>query len=172
MSTLGLLLLALFTQETLLSYAAIFNARADGYPPLFVHIIWTGVTVLHLIIPYYLGKHLTGKIKNKKFLIYLDKFQKDTDKKGYHTYLLFVILGIFNFVYINSFLLSLTKIKPVVPFILIFLGDLIWYVLVFGSTATGISIFSNIQSFFYALLITILFGYVGKKLIKKLSAKV
>ncbi len=169
MSPFLILIFALTSQETLFSHAAIFNAREAGISWLVIHFIWTLITVLHLVVPYFLGLTLAKTVKNATFWKFINKLEIYFSVQNKASGLLFFTLGIFNFVYINSFLLAFLKIKPALPMIYIFLGDLVWYGLVAGSTLFDINILSDIQTLFFAFLVCLAFGFFGGEIIKKLK---
>lgn len=169
MDKFWLLVLALITQETLFSHVAIFAAKDSGMPWLLIHFIWTFITFLHLVLPYLLGVSLSKTVKNLTFWRFIKKLEKHFSVDNKASGFLYFILGIFNFVYINSFLLGFLKVNPIKPMVYIFLGDLVWYILVASSTLFGINILSNIQTLFLAFLVCLLFGYVGGEMIKKIK---
>lgn len=171
MNAFWLLVFALVTQETLLSHVAIFGARDSGLPWILIHLLWVVITALHVFLPYILATVLSKKVKNQTFWKHIKKLEIHFSVDNGASSLLYFLLGIFNFVYINSFLLGFLKVKPIKPMIYIFLGDLAWYILVASSTLFGVNILSSIQTLFFAFLLCLVFGYFGEELIKRIKKR-
>lgn len=167
MNTLGVLILALFSQETLFSHIAIFQARSQNVPWNFIHLLWVIITLIHLIVPYQIGRFFINRSNNTKVTEYINKFKRYIYSSSVKGNIIFFILGLFNYVYLNSFILATFKHKSKIPLIYIFLGDLVWYLLVVKSTTLGINILKNTQSLVLALLIVLLIGLEGKEILKR-----
>ncbi len=171
MNEFWLLVFALITQETLLSHVAIFGARDSGLPWMLIHLMWLFITVLHIVLPYMLAVTLSKRVTNQTFWRFIKKLETHFSVDNKASSFLFFVLGIFNFVYINSFLLGFLKVKPFKPTIYIFLGDLVWYALVASSTLFGVNILSSIQTLFFAFLLCLVFGYFGGEVIKMIKKR-
>src|SRR5260221_14240700 len=106
------LILALITQETLVSHIAIFQALENGVLWYQIHFLWLVVTIFDLLLPYWFGKVVLKYVKNKRFLNIVNSSKiKFSLSNSSNKYLILFILGIFNFVYINTFLLAYSKIE-------------------------------------------------------------
>jgi hypothetical protein len=82
-------------------------------------------------------------------------------------YILLFILGIFNYIYVNSFLLAFIEIDIKKALIATLLGDVVWYTLVMSSTLSGINILRDIQTLSVAILLTIVFAIVGDSYLRR-----
>jgi hypothetical protein len=165
-----LLILALTTQETLFSHYAIFQARLVGISWIEIHLIWTFITLLHLVVPYFFARFLARRIKNIRFKEFIGNIEKRLRlQKNIHNYFFIVLLGIVNYIYLNSFILGFLGIKSKKVFVCIFVGDLIWYLLVLSASFKGIDILKNLQTLAVAVAIVVILSLGGKWLISKNS---
>jgi len=167
-----LLIFALFVQETLFAHYTIFKALESGWSWWAINITWTLITVFHMYVPYLLGKHLVNNAKGGRVKNFINKLKlKYNFRKKIKSRFFLISLGLVNFVYINTFVLGVLQVKDRLVFYYVFLGDLIWYVLVATASQYGVNILSDFQTFTFAVIIFVVISSVIKTLFKHLSNK-
>lgn len=168
MQTYLTLIFALFTQWTFFSHIAIFQAYSSGISWFQIHLLWVFITILDIAIPYFIGTFLVSKITKSKLIDIVKNLEL---KLGFYSkknlYLILFLLGIFNYVYVNAFLIAFIKINTRKALLLTFLGDLVWYIAVVLSTLSGINILGSIQTFSIAIIIFLIFAMTGEELLRR-----
>ncbi len=128
-SLLIIIILALIVQEPATTDATLFQARQNHFNILLIHLIWLIATCIDIFLGFYLGKWIQKTFKGSRFEVFsnkwADKIERFIGRNGEKFVL--ILLGIINFPYINSFLASWLKLSFRNIFILIFIGDTIWY---------------------------------------------
>lgn len=167
-----LLMTSLILQETLLAHYSIFQARQAGIGWLQIHLTWTLITLIHMVLPYLLGRFLISKSKNLRVHSFLIAFEQKFDlKKNVGNKIFLILLGIVNYVYLNTFILGPLNIKDKSAFVYIFLGDLIWYLLVVSASLKNVNILVDIKTLTLAFLIVAVCMYLVKYMLKKISKR-
>ena len=162
------LVLALVTQQTLLSHIAIFQALENFVPWYQIHTIAFFVTIFDLVVPYWLGKYIVSNTKHERFVNIVERFKLKLNLVNRtNKYLILFIFGIFNYIYVNAFLIAFLDVNPKKALVATFFGDLVWYFFLISSTLTGINILRDIQTFSIAILLTIIFAIVGEELLRR-----
>lgn len=169
MNSLGVLIIALTIQETLLSHYAIFEARSAGINWIVIHMVWTMVTLAGLILPFYIGECIAKYVKNSKVKLLVSVFDKKIHLvKNIDNRFFLILLGIVNYVYLNAFVLGFLGIKSHRVFIYIFLGDLIWYLLLLSASLNGVNIIKNLQIFVVAFILVVTFYFIIRRIISRI----
>ncbi len=166
MQSLPLLILSLITQETFLTYFSINASLNLGVKIIYIHLLWFIVTVIHMTVPFYFGRKLAN---NKKITIENLNNSKIFSKTiNFKKIFLYLLLGIFNFVYINSFLMGIANVRSKLVFAIIFIGDLIWYLLILSLNLTTIKIFEKTQVLMVVIFLLLLFYVFGTKFLNNI----
>lgn len=165
-----ILFAGLLTQETAFAEYSIYQARAAGIDWMQIHFMWTAITLFHITIPYFViitfrEKKFFSKLLKNRFVI---KISKAVEKRG--LFKTFFILGIFNFVYLNSFIAALLSKDLKKIFLPIFLGDLVWYLIVVGLYTGVIEVFES-NGLTIIILISVIFTIFGKKFLHGIMNK-
>ena len=127
-------IVSLFIQEPTSTDAAIFQIRHFHFNIFWINLIWIIATVFDIWLGYIIGKCIQKKFQGKKIEVWSSKWATRVEnfigKKGEKFAL--ILLGIINFPYINSFLASWLKISFKNVFMLIFIGDAIYWAIAWG----------------------------------------
>ncbi len=126
-----LVILAIFIQEPASTDAAIFQIRHFNLNLLIINLIWVGATLFDIWFGYSLGKFIQKRFKGTSFdswsFRWAVRIENFIGKKGEKFAL--ILLGIINFPYLNSFFASWLKIPFKNVLLLIFVGDLLYWLL-------------------------------------------
>ena len=128
------ILIALFVQEPASTDAAIFQIRHLHLNLFLINLIWFVATCIDIYGGYKIGKWVQIRFQEKKFIRkskeWATKIEHFVGLKGEKFAL--VLLGIINFPYLNSFLISWTEIPFKNAFVLIFIGDALYWSIEWG----------------------------------------
>lgn len=165
------IILALFVQEPATTDAALFQARQHHLSLWLIHGIWVLATVIDIHLGYKFGQWIQQKFAGKKFTAlsnrWADKVQNLIGRKGEQFAL--ILLGIINFPYVNSFLGSWLKLNYKRIFVLLFIGDAIWYATEWGINLGLRRLIPNPHLALYIIVATgLLLGLLYKTILKKL----
>ncbi len=124
-----LVILALIFQEPATTDATFFQARQQNLNLWIIHLIWFLATCFDIWFGFVLGKWLQRKFQDSRIVTFSNGLAGKVDgfigRRGEKFAL--ILLGTINFPYINSFLASWLKLPFKSIFVLIFIGDAIWY---------------------------------------------
>ncbi len=130
MNTWIFVAIALIFQEPATTDASLFQVRENHLNLLIVHLIWFLATCFDIWFGFTLGKYVQKRFQGSGLERisnnWAEKIEKFIGKSGEKFAL--ILLGIINFPYLNSFLASWLKMPFRSIFVLIFIGDVIWYV--------------------------------------------
>lgn len=164
---------ALFFQEPATTDAALFQARQHNLNIWIIHSIWFIATITDICLGFILGKWIQKKFQGTRFEKFshkwADRLERFIGRKGKKFAL--ILLGIINFPYINSFLASWLSLSFKNIFILILVGDAIWYAIEWGINLGLRSLIPDPHLALYAivgtaLILSICYKAILSKLLK------
>ena len=123
------ILLTLFVQEPTSTDAAIFLVRENHINLWLINILWLVATTIDIAVGYALGKWIQRTFQETRFGRWAEKWavriENFIGKNGERFTI--ILLGIINFPYLNAFIVSWLKLNFKNIFILIFIGDAIYW---------------------------------------------
>jgi membrane protein YqaA with SNARE-associated domain len=139
------LFVGLFVQE-LITFNALILATHQGYfPIILIHALFIIATIIDIIVGFYLGRYLHNKSSQTKIATYIQKISdRFSTTKKYHRWLALLILGNVSFPYVNSCIAGYLGMPFWESSFFIFLGDVIWYISLWGIVLGISSITKNI----------------------------
>ena len=174
MKTWLFIIITLIIQEPASTDAAIFQARHLGLNLWIVHLIWLAATMLDIWLGYKIGKWVQKKFHGTKFELFAEKwagkFERFIGERGEKSTL--VLLGVVNFPYINTFLASWFRIPFKNVFILVLIGDAIYYSIEWGINIGVRHFIVDPHIALYAVIaLGLLFSIFSKKILNKMIKK-
>ena len=123
------ILLALFVQEPTSLDAAIFLVRENHINLWFINFLWLVATTIDIVLGYALGKWMQKAFQETRFGKWAEKWAVRIENfigtNGERFTI--ILLGIINFPWLNAFLVSWLRLTFRNIFILIFIGDAIYW---------------------------------------------
>lgn len=164
------IIVALFIQEPTSTDAAIFQVRHLHFNLFLINFIWLIATIIDIWLGYAIGKLIQGKFQGTKFETWSFKWATRVEnfigKKGEKFAL--ILLGIINFPYVNSFLASWLKISFKNIFILIFIGDAIYWAIAWGINIGVRNFIVDPHTALYVVIgVGLLFSILAKTIMNK-----
>ncbi len=168
----SLIILTLFVQEAASTDVAIFQVRHLHFNLWIINLMWVIATSIDILVGYWIGKKIQEKFKGSKFETFGRKWSAKTEdligKKGQRFALL--VLGIINFPYANAFISSWLSIPFKNVFILLFIGDALYWGIEWGVNI-GVRGFAGPHTALYiviglGLLISIFSKIIFNKILK------
>ncbi|MBU6500698.1 MAG: hypothetical protein KGJ89_03460 [Patescibacteria group bacterium] len=155
-------------QEFLSTGAVLLLARQTNFPIIFIHLIWFGATFIDMYVGYILGNLLRNSMSHTALVERVNKWSEALKSRlGEHgEKLSLFILGFMNFPYLNTFLASWLKIPMTTAFAFTFLGNFLWYVILWA-TVFGAAVLVPSQRM--VLFIVIIAGVVSSFFFKFFS---
>ena len=165
-----LIIIALFIQEPASTDAAIFQVRNLHLNFWLVNLLWLIATFIDIYFGYKIGKWVQLKFKEKKIIKKSQKWASRIEdfvgKKGEKFAL--VLLGIINFPYLNSFLMSWTEIPFKNAFFLIFIGDVLYWSIEWGINIGVRGFFKDPHTALYIIVsMGLVFSVISKMVLNK-----
>jgi hypothetical protein len=162
---------ALFIQEPASTDAAIFQIRILHLNLILINIIWLIATIIDIYIGYKIGKWTQKKFEKTKIVtksvVWATRIENFIGKQGESFTL--ILLGIINFPYANSFLGSWLKISFKKLFLLIFIGDVIYWAIEWGINIGIRTFITNSSTALYTVIgIGLLFTIFSKAIFSRL----
>jgi len=174
MKTWLLITLAVIIQEPASTDAAIFQARHLGLNLWIVNLIWLAATLVDIYLGYRIGKWIQKKYAGKKFVVVAEKLASKIEnfigRSGENFAL--ILIGVINFPYLNAFLASWLPIRFRNAFVLILIGDAIYWAIEWG---INIGVRTHVSDPHTALYIVIflglLFSVLSKTILNRIMRK-
>lgn len=168
------IIFSLIVQEPASTDATIFLVRENHINLILIHTIWLFATLMDITIGYIIGKWIQTKSKDTKVGIWAKQWAERIEyvigKRG--EYFAIILISIINFPYLNAFILSWLNIRFRKLLILIFLGDLIYWII---EWIINIGVRNNIQNSHTVLYVVVILGLVllivSKILLNKIFKK-
>jgi membrane protein YqaA with SNARE-associated domain len=129
------LIVAVLIQESALITAVFVAAQQDHIAVWIIHLLWAAATVLDMYLGYWLGLFVKHHSRHTRFHAWTDQWAGHVRRfLGHHGEALWIgILAIADFPYVNTFIAAWIGIPRKTSFIATFLGNLVWYVLIWGA---------------------------------------
>lgn len=128
------IILSLIVQETASTSFFLSQARTHSLNVWLLHLIWLLATSLDVYLGYKIGSWVSQKLGNNKVVIWIntrsDRVKNAIGKRG--EAISMFLLGAISFSYVNAFLGSWLKIDFKKILIFTVLGNLIWYITLWG----------------------------------------
>lgn len=172
------IIVSLFIQEPTSTDAAIFQVRHLHLNLFLVNFIWLIATIVDIWLGFAVGKLIQSKFQRTKFenwsFGWATRAENFIGKNGEKFSL--ILLGVINFPYVNSFLASWLKISFKTIFMLIFIGDAIYWVIAWGINIGVRNFVVDPHTALYVvigsgLLFSILAKTIMSKVLKEFDAK-
>ncbi len=165
------IILAVIFQEPASTDAAIFQARTLHLNLLTINLVWLVATAFDIWLGYRVGKWVQTKFYGRKlitkFSILAGKFEDFIGKRGENFALIFV--SVINFPYVNALIGSWLKIPFKKLFLLIFIGDAIYWLIEWGINIGVRSFVTNTTTALYIVIgIGLLFAIFSKSILSKI----
>ncbi len=162
---------ALFLQEPATTDAAIFQIRHLGLNLWLINGIWLLATAIDICVGYAVGKWIQRHYKNSRIVRaterWADKIEAFIGRSGERFACIFI--GVINFPWLNAFVFSWLKLSFRNIFVLIFIGDFIYWAIEWGINIGVRSIFTNSHTALYMVVaLGLLFSVVSKALLTKM----
>lgn len=134
----------LIPQEFASSAIVLVIAIQNNYSLWFINLIWLCTTALDMYIGYKVGRLLKTRYQGSRIVTKIERWVHILQHKlGNHGQKLsLALLGTINFPYLNAFFGAWLDMPMGLVFVLTFLGNLIWY-LVLLATVLGLSSFAT-----------------------------
>jgi membrane protein YqaA with SNARE-associated domain len=149
----------LFIQEPASSDAAIFQVRHLGLNIWLVNLLWIIATTIDICAGYALGKWIQRRFSGSAFVAWTARWaariEEFIGKKGERFAV--ILIGVINFPWLNAFAVSWLKLSFRNIFVLLFIGDVIYWALEWAINIGVRSVFTNSHT---ALYIVIALGLV------------
>jgi membrane protein YqaA with SNARE-associated domain len=164
------IILALFIQEPASTDAAIFQARSLHLNLFVINLIWLIATVIDIWLGYKIGKWIQKKFQGTKLvtksLLWATRFENFIGRKGENFALIFI--GVINFPYLNTFIGSWLKVPFKKLFLLIFIGDAIYWSIEWAINIGVRSFITNTTTALYVVIgLGLLFAIFSKSILNK-----
>jgi len=174
MTTWTFIIFALFIQEPASTDAAIFLIREQHINLWLINLIWATATVIDITVGYLIGKWIQRRFQNAKLVKWSERWATRIEnfigRKGERFSL--ILLGIINFPYLNAFLASWLKLSFKNVFILIFIGDTLYWIIEWVINVSVRSYFSDSHTVLYVVVgLGLLFSIVSKAILNKILKK-
>jgi membrane protein YqaA with SNARE-associated domain len=147
---------ALIVQEFATSALVLVAALQNNHSLWIINVIWLGTTTLDIYIGYRLGKflhtHYQGSWLVKKTERWVQVLRHKLGKHGQKLSL--ALLGTINFPYLNAFFGAWLDMPMRLVFVLTFLGNLVWY-LILLATVLGLSSFVSNPNIIILIIVAI-----------------
>jgi len=174
MKTWLFIVIALFIQEPATTDAAIFLVRQQHLNLWVVNLIWVLATIIDISAGYLIGKWIQRKFQHTKFGKWSERWairiENFIGKSGERFAV--ILLGIINFPYFNAFLTSWLKLSFKNVFILIFIGDAIYWSIEWAINVGVRGYFTDPHTALYVIVgLGLLFSLISKAILTKVLKK-
>jgi len=162
---------AIFIQEPASTDAAIFQVRTHGINLWLINAIWLAATAVDIALGYAIGKWVQKRFAESRLIKaserWADRIADFIGRAGER--LAIILIGVINFPYLNAFIFSWLKLRFRTLFILIFIGDAIYWAI---EWAINIGVRSVITDSHTALYVVVALGLVLSVISKVILNKV
>ena len=160
----------LFVQEATSTNAAIYLIRDQHLNLWIINIIWILATAIDILVGYALGKWMQRRLKKTKLIKWSEGWTKRIEDFIGRSGECFVIifLGVINFPYLNSFLMSGIRFSFKNIFIFTFIGEAIFWGIEWLINISANRYFSDPHTVLYIVIgFGLLFSVVSKMVLTK-----
>jgi membrane protein YqaA with SNARE-associated domain len=161
------IIVALFIQEPATTDAAIFQVRHLVLNLWLINAIWILATVIDIMAGYWIGKWAQKRFKDTRIVRFAERWAARIEEfigRSGEKFAL-ILIGIVNFPYLNAFLFSWLKLSFRNIFILIFIGDAIYWAIEWGINIGVRSVFTDSHTALYIVVVLGLFFSIASKTI-------
>lgn len=168
------IVVALFIQEPATTDAAIFLVRQNDLNLWLINGIWLAATVIDIFLGYALGKWVQVRFADTRLVRWAQKWVRLIEdfigRRGERAVV--VLLGVINFPYLNAFLFSWLKLSFRNMFILLFIGNTVYWLIAWGINIGVRSVVGDPHTALYIVIgLGLLFSVVSKAVLSKLLKK-
>jgi membrane protein YqaA with SNARE-associated domain len=156
-------------QEFATTALVLVVAQRSDIPLWPIHIIWAATTLADMYVGYLLGQLLKHKLNKNKFVQRIDGWVHKADESlgKYGTNLALMLLGIIDFPYINTFIGAWLDVPMNMAFLFTFIGNFIWYLLLWGTVLGLTSFISNPSIILFIIIAIGVFSQVGFQIVNR-----